>query len=230
MIHLDHILWDKDENLLNWDMHQFSSIMFDASTLPFDQNIEKTTNFVDQHNKIIFIEGACDEIGSSKTMPENETTTIEQAEKYYRRTGVDLIVANLGTEHRSAESSLNYNSDLAKKITRRIGPRLCLHGTSSVAPDKLTSLFEQGIRKVNVWTVLERTASEILFQDMLKNASKLVGTKILEDLIKSKILGENVNRESTPSINYFTTAYRQEIVYQSMKKTVIGFLRKWYKI
>jgi fructose/tagatose bisphosphate aldolase len=229
MIHLDHILWDKDIKLLNWDMRQFSSIMFDASTLSFDRNIEKTTNFVDQHNKIIFIEGACDEIGTSKTLPENDTTSIEQAEKYYRSTGVDLIVANLGTEHRSSESVLNYNSDLAKKITRRIGPRLCLHGTSSVAPGKLTSLFEQGIRKVNVWTVLERTASEVLFQDMLKNASKVVGTKIVKDLIRSKIWGGNVNRDSAPSINYFTTAYRQEIVYQSMKKTVTGFLRKWYK-
>jgi len=229
MIHLDHILWDKDINLLNWDMHQFSSIMFDASTLPFDQNIDKTAKFVDQYNKIIFIEGACDEIGSRKTLPENEATTIEQAEKYYRQTGVDLIVANLGTEHRSAESILNYNSQLARKITRSIGPRLCLHGTSSVAPDKLTSLFEQGIRKVNVWTVLERNASEVLFQDMLKNASKVVGTKIVNDLIKSKILGVNVNRDSMPSVNYFTTSYRQEIVYQSMKKTVRGFLQKWYK-
>jgi fructose-bisphosphate aldolase class II len=229
MIHLDHILWDEDIELLSWDMHQFSSIMYDASSLTFEQNIEKTSKFVDQHNKIIFIEGACDEIGSIKTLPDNETSMVEQAEEYYRRTGVDLIVANLGTEHRSTESVLNYNSNLALKITQRIGPRLCLHGTSSVAPDKLASLFDQGIRKVNVWTILERSATQVLFKEMVKNASKVVGAKIVNELITSGDFGKNVNRDNGQSLNYFTTTYRQEIVFETMKKTITGFLREWYK-
>ena len=229
MIHLDHIMHDSDRQLLEWDMRQFSSIMFDASTLPFARNIEKTADFVEQHSKIIFIEGACDEIGTANTVSEDETSMVEQAEKYYRSTGVDLIVANLGTEHRSSESKLNYNSRLAKKISERIGPRLCLHGTSSVAPDKLSTLFEQGIRKVNVWTVLERAATEVLFQEMLKNAPKLVGTGLVNDLINKEILGKNINPDSASSIDYFTTTYRQEVVYQSMKNTVTGFLRTWYQ-
>jgi fructose-bisphosphate aldolase class II len=228
MIHLDHIQWDKDLALIGWDLRQFSSIMFDASSLPMEQNIEKTANFVEQHNKIIFIEGACDEIGATKTSADNESVIPEQAEQYYRRTGVDLLVANLGTEHRAAESTLNYKSHLAQEITRRIGPKLCLHGTSSVAPDKLFSLFQQGIRKVNVWTVLERTATEVLFRKMLKNASKIAGTKIVKDLIRSEILGGKVNADNGLSVHYFTTAYRQEIVYQSIINTVTGFLRKWY--
>jgi fructose-bisphosphate aldolase class II len=229
MIHLDHIQWDIDKELQNWDMNYFSSIMFDASILPIEQNIEQTMNFVEQHSKIIFIEGACDEIGATKTSAVNGSNTPDQAAQYYRRTGVDLLVANLGTEHRSAKSTLNYNSNLAREITRRIGPRLCLHGTSSVAHDNLTSLFEHGIRKVNIWTVLERTATEVLFREMLQNAAKVTGTEIVKDLINSKILGEKVNPDSALSVSYFPSTYRQEIVYQSMKKTVIGFLRKWYK-
>ena len=59
-------------------------------------------------------------------------TDPDAAERYYRATGVDLIVANLGTEHRADAATLRYHGELARKITRRIGPRLCLHGTSSV--------------------------------------------------------------------------------------------------
>ena len=42
MIHLDHIQWNEDKELLEWDMRQFSSIMYDASTLPFEQNIKNS--------------------------------------------------------------------------------------------------------------------------------------------------------------------------------------------
>ena len=65
MIHLDHIQWDKDGELLNWDMNQFSSIMFDASTLPLDKNIEKTAAFVEENKNKILIEGECHEISSA---------------------------------------------------------------------------------------------------------------------------------------------------------------------
>jgi fructose-bisphosphate aldolase class II len=229
MIHFDHIQWDIDKELQSWDMNYFSSIMFDVSMLSFVENIEKTASFVEQYKKMILIEGACDEIGVTTVSEKDGLTNSDLAEKYYRETGIDLIVANLGTEHRAAGANLNYNSQLAKYITKRIGPRLCLHGTSSVSPDKLINLFDDGIRKANVWTVLERTATEVLFQEMLQNAAKVTGPEIVKDLINSKIFGEKVNPNSALSVSYFPTTYRQEIVYQSMKKTVIGFLRKWYK-
>jgi len=42
MVHLDHIQFDDDKELLTWDMDQFSSIMFDASKLPFKENMQLT--------------------------------------------------------------------------------------------------------------------------------------------------------------------------------------------
>src|SRR6056297_1616701 len=56
MVHLDHIIWDEDRDLLEWDMSQFSSIMYDASTLPFEENIKKTAAFVEQFGQEIVIE------------------------------------------------------------------------------------------------------------------------------------------------------------------------------
>ena len=62
LVHLDHIQHDLDKALTESDLSRYSSIMYDASTLPFDENIEKTAAFVRAKGDEIFIEGACDEI------------------------------------------------------------------------------------------------------------------------------------------------------------------------
>jgi len=228
MIHLDHILWDEDEELLNWDMSQFSSIMFDASSLPFNMNIQKTAEYVKFNRDNIIIEGACDEIRNTSANI-NELTSPEMAERFFNETGVDILVANLGTEHRASAATLKYNDNQAREITKRIGSRLCLHGTSSISNDKLSQLFDDGIRKVNIWTSLERDSSPVLFQDMIKNASKVIGQNKVKEFIRSQVLGNNADSSSFPSVDYFTTTYRQEIIFKCMKDIVINYLKIWYK-
>jgi fructose-bisphosphate aldolase class II len=229
MIHIDHMQWDLDEELQNWDMNCFSSLMYDASTLPFEQNIEKTSSFVKKYKKEIIIEGASDEIGATRISKKTWGFNAEQAEKYYRETGIDLIVADLGTEHRTDHANLSYKSELAREITRRIGPKLCLHGTSSVTPDKLNNLFDDGIRKVNVWTILERDGAKSLFHHMIENASKIVGPERANELYKANLLGEKSTLDEPLSLDYFPTTYRQEIIFRSMIQTITDYLYLWYK-
>jgi len=229
MIHIDHMQWDLDEELQNWDMNSFSSLMYDASTLPLEQNIEKTSSFVEKYNKEIVIEGASDEIGATRISENNWVSNAAQAEKYYKETGVDLIVTDLGTEHRTDNANLSYKSELAKDITRRIGPKLCLHGTSSVLPDKLNNLFDDGIRKVNVWTILERDGAKSLFHHMIENASKIVGPERANELYKADLLGEKSALDEPLSLDYFPTTYRQEIIFRSMIQTITDYLHLWYK-
>jgi len=228
MIHLDHIQWDKDKELLEWDMNSFSSIMFDASTLPFEKNIKKTIVFVKKNRDKIVIEGACDEISESVKDRSVSLAIPDIAEKYFCETGIDIIVANLGTEHRALSSNLQYRGDLAQKITERIGPHLCLHGTSSVLKEKLTSLFEQGICKVNIWTALERDSSPVLFQKMLTNAAKIVGSDKAKKLLLDKLLGNKTDYKSELSIDYFTTTYRQDIIFRKMEDIITEYLNIWY--
>jgi len=230
MIHLDHIQWDDDKELLEWSMKQFSSIMYDASTLPFEMNAFKTAAFVEKNKDIIVIEGACDEISSADGSEKNELTHPEMAEKYYDQTGVDIIVANLGTEHRANASELEYHGDIARQICEIIGTHLCLHGTSSVAKDKVTRLFDDGICKVNIWTALERDSTPILFRDMITNAAKVVGPENAGELFSEKLLGEKVNKVSDLSIDYFTTKYRQDIIFSRMKSIVANYLNTWYTL
>ena len=227
MLHLDHIQHDIDSSLLNWDMKQFSSIMFDASTLNFDENIITTRKFVEKHSHEILIEGACDEIIDAGSGG-NELTSPEKAERYMKETGCDFIVANLGTEHRASVSELKYHGDLAEKIKSKIGTKLVLHGASSVESQQITNLFEDGVCKVNIWTILERESSAILFPMMLQNASRILGFEQVVELQKQGILGENISINSEKSIDYYTTLYRQHIIFDEMKKIVTGYLNIWY--
>lgn len=228
MAHLDHIQWDEDKELLNWGLQQFSSIMYDASTLPLDQNIQKTAAFVEQHGNTIVIEGACDEIADSAENDGQDLTTPEMADEFYNKTGVDIIVANLGTEHRSATANISYHKELAYKIAECIGPRLCLHGTSSVAVSQLTHLFNDGIRKVNIWTALERDSSAVLFKKMIDNASRIIGPSETKTLIENDFLGSNIDFNKNASVNFYTTTYRQDIVFSCMKEIVTNYLSIWY--
>lgn len=228
MVHLDHTQYDSDQLLLKWDMNRFSMIMYDASALPFEQNIEKTARFVEQHGDEIVIEGACDEIVDATGDEKSDLTTPQAAEEYLRKTGVDYIVANLGTEHRASAADLKYHGDLARKISRITGPKLVLHGTSSVGAEQIKNLFSDGIAKVNIWTCLERDSSPALFSDMLENAAKIVGPEKCAKLRDAGLLGEKADLQSRPALSHYTTTYRQGIIFEEMKKIAMGYFRLWY--
>ena len=228
MTHLDHTQWDTDMPLLNWDMNLFSMIMYDASALPFEENIRHTSSFVEKHGHEIVIEGACDEIVDATGDTRSELTTPEQAIRYLNNTRADFIVANLGTEHRASAADLKYHGDLAREISKLTGTKLVLHGTSSVGNDQVRNLFNDGIAKVNIWTILERNTSPLLFEDMVRNASKITGKDIAGEMLHAGLLGEKADLMSKASLSHYTTVYRQDIVFREMKKIVLDYLNLWY--
>ena len=164
LLHLDHVQHDLDEELCESDLSEFSTIMYDASNLPLEENIAKTRKFVEKKGKEIMIEGACDEIVDAGGEAHNDITTADKCADYMKRTGVDMVVANLGTEHRASGKDLQYHGEAAKAIRELIGPKIVLHGTSSVSNEQVRKLFEDGVCKVNIWTALERDASPELLE------------------------------------------------------------------
>ncbi|MGI6296624.1 MAG: class II fructose-bisphosphate aldolase [Armatimonadota bacterium] len=223
MIHLDHIQPDLDKELLGWDMAQFSSIMFDASGRPFDENIALTAQFVEKHGSEIVIEGACDETESC------ELTTPENAARYVTETGADFIVANLGTEHRASAAELKYHGELARRIKERIGAKIVLHGCSSVSNDQIGGLFEDGVCKVNIWTALERDSSPSLLGEMVKHSGKVAGSGVASRLLAEGYLGEKSHTAEKADLGYYTTLYRQGIVFKEMRRIVGEYLELWYR-
>lgn len=230
MLHLDHVQHDADLELLEWDLSPYSSIMYDASTLSFEENIRKTKSFVEKMKGKILIEGACDEIFDATGLAHNAITTPANAKEYFEQTGVDLIVANLGTEHRASGKDLKYYSEAALAIKKEIGSKIVLHGTSSVPNEQVAHLYQDGICKVNIWTCLERDASPVLLEEMVKNAVAVSGGGTVEMLQQEGFLTSNFDIAKPALLSHFTTVYRQEIIFQEMKKIVRNYLEMWYRV
>ncbi|MCL1808720.1 MAG: class II fructose-bisphosphate aldolase [Clostridiales bacterium] len=228
LLHLDHVQHDLDAELLESDLSGYSSIMYDASALPFNDNIRKTAAFVEKMHGKILIEGACDEIFDAGGGAHNALTLPEDALRYRRETGADLVVANLGTEHRASAQELRYSGDTARKIRDLIGARIVLHGLSSVPQCQVRDIAGDGICKVNIWTMLERDSSPVLLREMAQNAVKAAGPAAVDALIKENLLTATARDSVQASISHCTTMWRQDIVFMEMKKMVRSFLDMWY--
>lgn len=226
--HLDHAQHDLDRELLeHGDLGPWSSVMYDASTVPFAANIAATRRFVERRGRETVIEGACDEIVDSGDGG-GDLTTPQRAQDFLAGTGVDLMVANLGTEHRASGADLRYRDDLARACAATVGGRLVLHGCSSVPPAGLGGLFADGIRKVNIWTMLERDASPALLADLVEGADLAAGA-VAGQLQARGLLGPQASTTRRAALSHCTTAHRQEVVHASMVATAAGFFRLWYR-
>lgn len=229
LTHFDHGQPDADAAWLEGDLSRFSSVMFDASAFPWKVNLARTAEFVAARGADLLVEGAADEIVDATGVDHAELTTPERAEEFVARTGVDMVVANLGTEHRASAADLRYHPEAARAIRDRIGTKLVLHGTSSVPLDQLASLFADGVCKVNIWTTLERDTSPVLLRAMLEHADAVAGPKAAEALAADALLGPGAPTAGHADIAYFTTAWRQQVVGEAMRSIVAGYLDLWYR-
>lgn len=228
MAHFDHAQHDLDAELLaSGGPGPWASVMYDASTLPFAANQEATRAFVLRRGREVVIEGACDEIVDSGGGC-GDLTTPDRAAAYLAATGVDLMVANLGTEHRASGADLHYRDDLARACSARVGGVLVLHGCSSVPPAQLGALFADGVRKVNIWTMLERDSSPALFADLVAHADAVAGP-LAAGLAARGLLGPAAPVGGKASLAHFTTAHRQAVVHEAMVGIAAGFYALWYR-
>ena len=202
MTHLDHGQPEDDAAILEGRVEKLASVMFDASTLPFDENIRLTARYVERFRDKTVIEGAVDEIFESGTGEQkNQITTVEQARRFVEQTGCDLIVPNLGTEHRASARELRYHGDRAREIAGALGKIMVLHGTSSLSPEDFRHLKDDGIIKVNIWTAIEKAGAQGVARNVLENLGNIFTEAELRELADRGLLGQR----------YFEPDYRDEV-------------------
>jgi fructose/tagatose bisphosphate aldolase len=219
IVHLDHAQPGEDNWILESHPGFISSVMWDCSHFGINDNIRMVKDFVSGNKASFVIEGAVDEIYNYSPDGENlgimdHITRPDLAEKYFRETGCDLVVANLGTEHRRTEGTVRYHGDVAREISSRIGHRLVLHGTSSISEEELKNLPGDGIVKVNLWGNLEAKPGKKLARTLIQNLEHILSREEIEQLIKEGYLHEKMrDRSYKPSIHYLTEKYRRDEIY-----------------
>jgi len=233
IVHLDHAQPGKD----NWIIEEYSSfissVMWDCSQFDLKENKEMTKNFVTTYKAQFIIEGAVDEIynynpENHKSLTKDEITDPAVAEQYFIETGCDLIVVDLGTEHRRTEGTIKYRGDVARELSNKIGRRLVLHGTSSLSEKEISGLPGDGIVKVNVWSKLESDPGKKLAHTMIQRLEHLLPSEMIQKLIEEGFLNERMKlKENKPSIHYLTEKFRRDEVYLP---TVAGIVRDIYSL
>ncbi len=203
--HLDHAFPWLDGDVLEGFLDRFASVMCDASEKPFDENIRLTARYVEKVKGRVVVEGAADEIfEAGRGGQKNEPTTVGQVREFMSRAGVDLVVPNVGTEHRAISAArggarrtgrataeeVEYRSDRAREISAAVGKVLCLHGTSSLGRDQLHGLSEDGFIKINIYTTLAVAGGQALALKVLSHLGNIFSEARLKELVQEGVLGE----------------------------------------
>ena len=231
--HLDHASpWENDDILMTF-ADDFASVMCDASEKSFKENVRLTAEYVNKVHGRVVIEGAVDEISSTEGGAREKKTTVEEAVQFVRETGVDIIVPNLGTEHRSTESKAHYDSELACKITAAVGKIICLHGSSSVKKEDLPKLPRDGVIKINLYTGLAYAAGKALVNQVLQNVGNVFTKDELKALVDAGILGTAVLSEDFkdtilpigPKLTHFTNPLRRDAWFNAFKEKCKDYMR-----
>jgi fructose/tagatose bisphosphate aldolase len=211
---LDHGQPDGDAWLLEGHPDEFAIVMFDGGELPFEENIDRTADYVARFGDRVVVEGAVAALKEARDdVAAYDLTTPEAASRFVRGTGCDLVVPNVGTEHRASEAGVaRYEAERARAIARAVGRRLVLHGTSCVDQAVLRELPGHGFVKVNIWTAIERTGADLVADYALRNLEGLTGREQAERLAAEGLMPAGaaaaVADESWPGpdLDYFPLA------------------------
>jgi fructose-bisphosphate aldolase class II len=226
MPHLDHAFPWLDGDVMRVFADRFASIMCDASERPFDENIRLTADYVEQARGRVVVEGAVDEIYEAGSGGHrNELTTVEQAQRFLSKTGVDIIVPNVGTEHRATAGVAAYMGDRARQIGAAVGKIMCLHGASSLRSEDLAGLPADGFVKVNVYTTLAVRGGQAVARHVITNVGRILGRAELQDLTARRVLGEAAlspghgigGSPPKPELNYLANPLRRDAWFQAVK-------------
>jgi len=161
--HLDHADPEKDRWALTTGAQYFSSVMFDAQRFPYEENLAMTKEYVKNYGGDVLVEGIMEMLnveGSSRAEQADDYCT--RAVEYVNATGIDFLVADLGTEQQAATTgSGTYYGNRARELTKALGKKmLVLHGTSSLTDDQIRGLSDDGVLRVNMWTRIAREAGQ----------------------------------------------------------------------
>ena len=137
----------------------FSSVMFDGSSRPFEENVRLTRQVVEMaRDKGASVEAEIGIVPSPGSTRENITfTDPAQAEEFAVRTGVDFLAVSLGSIHGMTSADATLDEALISRL-KGIAP-LVLHGASGVTSEAMAYAAAHGVRKININTALKIVAA-----------------------------------------------------------------------
>lgn len=195
-VHLDHC---EDLDYLKRAIDiGFTSVMLDASGLPYDENVKMTKEAVRlAHPKNISVEAEIGvlggrEAGNQKPLTKEEMyTDPDLAKKFVDDTNIDALACSFGTAHGIYKVKPELDFDRIQKINKLCNLPLVMHGGSGVSSEDYVKAIKCGVRKINYYSYMSRegvyAAREILKKDITfyHELASYATSKMKEDVIRA---------------------------------------------
>jgi len=179
-IHLDHGM--EVEYIKKAIDLGFTSVMFDGSLLPFDENVKLTQEVVKYaHKRKVSVEAELGRMpsygleggGSDLNVEFNAKdyyTNPKEAKRFVELTKIDCLAISFGTVHGEYRGEVNLDFNVIKEIRDILnGFPLVMHGGSGVSEDDYLKAINAGIRKINYYTYMQiagyNAVKELLLKD-----------------------------------------------------------------
>ncbi len=141
----------------------FSSVMFDGSELPFEENARRTAEVVKYaHAFGVTVEAELGHVGNAMVGNEKATVFNENAEdtltvpdevvRFVAQTDVDALAVAIGTSHGVYRSTPTLRIDRLDEITEVCDRPLVLHGGSGTPDDQMKEAIAHGVTKINIYS------------------------------------------------------------------------------
>jgi ketose-bisphosphate aldolase len=178
----------------------FDAVVFDASALPFEQNVRQTREVVDALktiNPAILVEGEIGDIGTGSEIHEEAPdlskglTTPEEAKRYVESTGVDVLAPAVGNMHGMLRSMVKGETKKRLDIKRiaeiKSAARvfLTLHGGSGTDDEDFRKAIAAGINIIHINTELRVAWRRGLESGLAKQKDEVVPYRILSSAVAS---------------------------------------------
>ena len=160
-LHLDHGSYEGAKKCIEAG---FSSVMFDGSHYPFEENVEKSKEIIAlAHSQGISVECEVGAIGGEEdgVIGGGEVADPEECAKI-AALGVDMLAAGIGNIHgKYPENWKGLNFDVLAEIQAKTnGKPLVLHGGTGIPEDMIKKAISLGVSKINV-----NTECQLVFAD-----------------------------------------------------------------
>ncbi len=160
-LHLDHGSFEGAKACINAG---FSSIMFDGSSLPIEENVQKTTELVNACNILgLSLEAEVGSIGGEEdgVIGAGECADPEECKKV-ADLGVTMLAAGIGNIHgKYPENWAGLSFETLDAIQAKTGDMpLVLHGGTGIPADMIKKAISLGVAKINV-----NTECQLAFQE-----------------------------------------------------------------
>lgn len=239
----DSILYNEDV------LKMVGTVMFDCSLLPLEVNIRKTAEYVDRFGKIVTVEGAPEHIAAASTVAgttrtenvEDRLTKPDDVVRYMKKTGVDLVVPYIGTEHRETvrTGGKHYYGDRVQAITEAVGeaynrpdrrmPVITLHGSSSCDPEtEIPLVADDGVLKFNLYTAAGTAGGLAVAMYVLMNIDGIGGDAY--EYLKTQLEGCDPDSISIPKPQLtFVAPASRELIHKQAVMKAIGYDSKTFE-